>query len=251
MVTPKPRYERIGRTYSATRRTDPGIAAQLWDALGDARSVVNVGAGAGSYEPPGLEVIPIEPSQTMAAQRPPELARAIVASAEELPLPDDVADAAMAVITIHHWHDIPRGIAEMRRVARERVLILTLDGAVTRHNWLREYAPRLAELDEELPDVAWLAELMGGAESRPVLVGRDCEDLFLESTFSRPELVLDPVFRANTSGFARMDDEAEAEAAERIRRDLESGEWDRRYGHLREQETFDGGLRLLIGTASG
>jgi SAM-dependent methyltransferase len=249
VVTPKPRYERIGQTYGATRQTDPRIAVQIRRALGDARSVVNVGAGTGSYEPEDLEVIPIEPSETMAAQRSPDLARAVIAHAENLPLDDNSADAAMAIITVHHWDDIEAGIAEMRRVARKRVVILSFDVQTTTHSWIREYARRIREFDRDFPTLEELDEWMGGAEITVVPSPNDCVDVFLETLIGRPELVLDPVVRANCSGFARQDPAEEAAAVERLRADLESGEWDRRYGHLREMDEHDGGLRLLIGPA--
>ena len=155
------RYERIGTTYARTRQTEPRIAAYIEDALGDARSVVNVGAGAGSYEPEGREVIPVEPSATMAAQRPPHLPAALIAHAEDLPLADDSVDAAMAIITVHHWSDLERGIAEMRRVARDRILVLVLDPDVISKSWVRDYWPELIPFDYEMPLVADLAKLMG------------------------------------------------------------------------------------------
>jgi SAM-dependent methyltransferase len=243
------RYERIGTTYARTRQTEPRIAAYIEDALGPARSVVNVGAGAGSYEPTDREVIPVEPSETMAAQRPPHLPRALIANAERLPLGDDAADAAMAIITIHHWSDIPAGIAEMKRVARDRILILTLDPDVISRSWVRGYWPDLLAFDAEFPRTADLAALTGGAEVIAVPSPNDCVDVYIETATGRPELLLDPVVRANCSGFARMDDTAEAAGAERLREALESGEWDRRHGELRTLEEHDGGLRLLVAGA--
>jgi SAM-dependent methyltransferase len=240
------RYETIGGTYAQTRRTEPAIAAQIRAALGDSRSVVNVGAGAGSYEPDGIEVIAIEPSETMAAQRPLE-SPAIIASAEELPLADDSADAAMAVLTIHHWSDIALGLAEMRRVARDRVVVVSLEPEVMDRSWVREYAPALRAFDLELPPASEIARMIGGeCEIREVMIPARCRDVFIETSLGRPELLLDPVVRANCSGFARMDDGAEARAVERLAADLGSGEWDRRYGALREMPEFDGGLRLVL-----
>jgi SAM-dependent methyltransferase len=245
-----PRYERIGRTYAATRRTDPRIAARIWHALGDARSVVNVGAGTGSYEPPHLEVLAVEPSAVMAAQRPPEAAPVVLARAEELPLADDSFDAAMAIITIHHWTDAAAGIAEMRRVARDRIVVLTFDTRVTDRAWLRDYAPRIREFDRDFPSLEELGEWMGGAEVTAVPSPNDCVDVFMETLIGRPELVLDPVVRANCSGCARLPAAEEAALVERLRADLESGEWDRRHGHLRRMDEHDGGLRLLVGPAA-
>jgi SAM-dependent methyltransferase len=241
------RYERIGTGYAATRRTDPRIAAQLHRALGHARTVVNVGAGAGSYEPADRDVVAIEPSETMAAQRPVGLPPALNATAEALPLADDSVDAAMAVLTIHHWSDQRAGVDEMLRVARDRVVILTFDPAVVSGMWIREYAPEIIGFDREFPAIDELSEWMGGAEVELVPSRNDCEDLFLETLLGRPELVLDPVVRANTSGMARLSDEAERRAVERLEADLASGEWDRRYGHLREPGERDGGMRLVVG----
>ncbi len=240
------RYERIGTSYAATRQTEPRIAGYIEAALGNARSVVNVGAGAGSYEPAELEVVAIEPSETMAAQRPPHLPRAVIAGAESLPLADDSADAAMAIITIHHWSDLPAGIAEMRRVARDRILVLTLDPDVISKSWVRDYWPELLKFDEEFLRSADLAELMGGAEVVVVPCPTDCVDVYIETAIGRPELLLDPAVRANCSAFARMDDAAEAAGAERLREALESGEWDRRFGRLRAIPERDVGLRLLV-----
>lgn len=242
---PGQRYEAFGKGYARTRRTDPRIAAHIREALGDARSVVNVGAGSGSYEPEDMVVTAVEPSATMAAQRLPGRP-ALLAPAEKLPLADDSVDAAMAIITIHHWTDLAAGIAEMRRVARDRVVVLTLDPAVMEGAWTRRYWPDLSRMDHEFPAVADLAELMGGAAVSSVLAPADCVDIFIETVRGRPELLLDPVVRANCSGFARMDDALEAEGAERLAADLESGEWDRAHRKLREMPELDGGLRLLV-----
>ena len=240
------RYERIGAGYAATRRTDPRIAARVHAALGGARTVVNVGAGAGSYEPTDREVIAIEPSETMAAQRPSTLVPATIARAEALPLADGSVDAAMAVVTIHHWTEPRTGIEEMRRVARERVVVLTFDPEVISRAWIRDYAPRIRRFDAEMPPIAELADWMGGAEVEVIPSRNDCEDLFLETLLGRPELILDSRVRANTSAFARLPDDEEARAVERLAADLRSGEWDRRYADLRGPAERDGGMRLVV-----
>jgi SAM-dependent methyltransferase len=242
------RYDEIGRTYAERRRADPRIAAPIHAALGDARSVVNVGAGTGNYEPLDREVIAIEPSQVMAAQRPPELPRAIEASAESLPLADASVDAAMAVLTIHHWTDAEAGVRELRRVARDRIVIVTIDLEVAAQMWLfAEYVPEIAERDRsEFPAIEIVAGWLG-PESRVEIipVPRDCTDGFLLSFWSNPERVLDPQARAATSGFARLDPAVEARAIERLAADLASGAWDERHGHLRELAGYDAGLRLV------
>src|SRR3954462_1887531 len=192
-----PRYDVIGADYAKTRREDPRIAAALGAALGDARTVVNVGAGAGSYEPRDRHVIAIEPSDVMAAQRPAELAPAIRASAGALPLRDGAVDAAMAIVTIHHW-DAEReaGVRELRRVARGPVVVVTYDPRVSGRMWLvAEYVPEIAELDDRtFPVPELVAEWLGGdARVEVVPVPRDCSDWMLGSFWAHPERALDPV----------------------------------------------------------
>ena len=245
---PGQRYEAFGAGYASTRQTEPRIARHLWRALRGARTVVNIGAGSGSYEPEDIEVIAVEPSRTMASQRPAGRA-ALIAPAEELPLEDSSVDAAMAVITIHHWTDQARGIAEMRRVARGPVVVLTLDPNNMEDAWTREYWPGLLETDREFPAPETIAGWMGGARIETVPVPHDCVDLYIETLRGRPELLLDPGVRANCSGFARMDDRLEAEGVARLAADLESGEWDRAHASARAAAEFDGGLRLIVGEA--
>jgi SAM-dependent methyltransferase len=247
----EPRYEAIGRTYASTRREDPRLRERIHAALGDSRTVVNVGAGAGSYEPRDRYVIAVEPSDVMAAQRPPELAPAIRASAGSLPLRDDAVDAAMALVTIHHWDaELEGGVRELRRVARGPVVIVTYDPRESGRMWLMtDYAPEIAALDDRIfplpEDVAqWLG---GDVRIEAVPVPRDCSDWMLGSFWAHPERVLDPVARANTSGFARMDPERVDEVAERLSADLDSGAWDARHGALRALDELDVGLRLIVG----
>ncbi|MDQ3759863.1 MAG: class I SAM-dependent methyltransferase [Actinomycetota bacterium] len=248
--SPGQRYERYGTGYGRTRQTEPRIAACIRDALGGAESVVNVGAGTGSYEPADLAVVAVEPSRTMAAQRPPDRP-ALIAPAEHLPLADASVDAAMAVITIHHWTDQAKGVAEMRRVARDRVLVLTLDPVNMKDAWTRRYWPDLLEMDSEFPAPEAIAEWMGGGTISTVPVPNDCVDLYIETLRGRPELLLDPGVRANCSGFARMDDELEARGAERLAADLRTGAWGRTHGAIQTAKEYDGGLRLVVGSASG
>lgn len=247
-----PRYERIGREYARTRREDPLLARRIHAALGDARTVVNVGAGTGSYEPRDRHVIAIEPSDVMAAQRPPDLAPAIRAAADELPLRDASVDAAMAVLTIHHWdEDRERGVRELRRVARGPVVILTYDPQVGGRMWLTsDYLPEVAELDRRIfPSLELVASWLGGTTSaEPLPIPRDSPDWMLGSFWAHPERVLDPVARSATSGFARMDPTITERVVGAVERDLQSGAWDRRHGHLRELEAFDVGLRLIVNT---
>jgi SAM-dependent methyltransferase len=250
MGAEKPRYERIGHGYAARRREDPEFARRIHAALGDARTVLNVGAGAGSYEPRDRHVIAIEPSDTMAAQRPPELAPALRGSAGRLPLRDSSVDAAMAILTIHHWDsERERGVRELRRVARGPVVIVTYEAAVSNRMWLvTDYLPELAELDRRIfPPVHTVASWLGGhSEVEPLLISRDTPDWMLGAFWAHPERVLDPQARAVTSGFARLGEATGERVAGALRRDLESGEWDRRHGELRTLPAYDGGLRLLV-----
>jgi SAM-dependent methyltransferase len=244
------RYEAIGRSYAGTRREDPRIAQRIHTALGDARSVVNVGAGTGSYEPADRHVIAIEPSDVMAGQRPPQRVPAIRAAADELPLRDDSVDAAMAILTLHHWDSAQeRGVRELRRVARERVVILTYDARVSGRMWLMtDYLPEVAHLDHDIfPTTETLAGWLGGeVDAQPLLLPRDTSDWMLGSFWAHPERVLDAQARANTSGFARMPREIVERVVGALRRDLEDGSWDARHGRLRELEEYDVGLRLVV-----
>ena len=248
-----PLYDEIGVGYTAHRRPDPRIERAILGALGDARSVVNVGAGAGSYEPRDREVIPIEPSEVMRAQRPPGAPPAIDATAEDLPLADDCADAALAVFSDHHWTDRPRGLREMRRVARKRVVLFTFDSSLADLFWLnRDYLPgfkRLIAVPYRRPGVweASLREALGDrVEIVAVPVPHDCRDGFLGAYWRRPEAYLDPTVRANISVFAKVDAAEVAAAVERLRGDLESGRWAERHADLLELEELDLGYRLVV-----
>jgi SAM-dependent methyltransferase len=246
------RYDRIGRGYALTRRADPRLERIIHDALGDARSVVNVGAGAGSYEPRDRYVIAVEPSDVMAVQRDPDSVPAIRAGAGELPLRDQSVDAAMAVLTIHHWDgEQERGVREMRRVARQAVVVLTYDAAVSGQMWLMaEYLPEVAELDRRIfPSVELLSTWLGGSTRVvPVPISRHTPDWMLGSFWAHPERILDAKARNATSGFARMDPQVVDRVVEAVACDLRSGAWDARHGHLRQLEEFDAGLRLIVNT---
>lgn len=240
-------YDTIGGTYATTRRPDPRIAALVGSALGDARSVVNVGAGAGSYEPRHT-VLAIEPSSTMISQRPANAALVVQARAEALPLAEDAADAAMALLTVHHWTDLAAGVAELRRVSRRRIVVLTWDQPVFRRFWLvSEYLPEAAAFDDarSVP-VDRLAELLGGARIEPVPVPHDCTDGFAAAYWRRPAAYLDPVVRAGTSILAQTGDDVLQPGLGKLAADLRSGRWSQRHADLLEREDFDAGYRLLI-----
>jgi SAM-dependent methyltransferase len=247
MDLPRVDYDTHGRTYTRHRRPDPRIAARIRAALGDARTVVNVGAGAGSYEPDDLEVTAVEPSAVMRAQRPAGAAPAIDARAEELPFPDDHFDAAMACITVHHWDPPEEGLAEMRRVARGPVVVFTLD-LESLPEWQKEHMREGLEIERpRFPTIDRIERALGGrTRVERIATPGDCEDGFFEAYWRRPEAWLDPTVRASQSVWALLPDGLEERIVERLRVELESGEWDARYGHLRAQESFDGSLRLVI-----
>jgi SAM-dependent methyltransferase len=239
-------YDRIGLTYRRTRRTDPRLMAAIHDALGGARTVVNVGAGSGSYEPAGT-VAAIEPSRVMIAQRPFGAAPAIQASAERLPLPDDYADAAMALWTVHHWDDPAAGIEELKRVAR-RVVIVAWDEEVTRRFWLvREYLPQVAEYDDaRAPLLTEILDMLGGEpEVRPLPVPHDCRDGFLGAFWRRPGRYLDPAVRAGISTLAALEHTL-ADGLARLADDLASGAWAARHADLLGRQELDIGYRVVI-----
>ncbi len=244
------RYDRIGRTYTATRGTEPRIAARIWGALGDARTVVNVGAGTGSYEPPDRDVTAVEPSAVMIAQRPPGAAPAVQASAEALPFDDASFDAAMAVLTLHHWSDFRAGCAELRRVARDRVVVFSWDPIFVGRMWLGpEYFPEhMGEDVIGFPSLAEQAAALGDAEVEVVSVPWDCRDGFMSAFWRRPGAYLDPAVRAGISTLAKRNEDELAEGLARLRADLDSGAWARRHADLLERDELDLGYRLLVGS---
>ena len=244
-------YDEIGRGYQTRRRPDPRIARAIRAALGDAASVVNVGAGAGSYEPADLRVVAVEPSREMIGQRSPGAAPAVQAAAEALPFPVDAFDAALAVLTLHHWRDRAAGLAELRRVSRRRVVILNWDPVGRDAFWLtREYLPAVVELDAMLfPTVAELEAALGPVRAAPVPVPHDCVDGFLGAYWRRPEAYLDAGIRSAMSTFVRLAPAAAASVTAGLTRladDLATGRWEARFGHLRAQAEADLGYRLVV-----
>lgn len=244
---PRVDYERHGTTYSRHRRPDPRIAAAIERALGDARTVLNVGAGTGSYEPAGRWVLAVEPSATMRAQRALDAPPAISARAEELPFDDDAVDATMAMVTIHHWEPPEAGLAELSRVARRRVVVLTFDLA---HlvAWQRDFLDEGLKIEcPRFPSLDAIAAALGGevrVETLPTPA--DCVDGFFEAFWNRPEALLDPEVRSAQSMWALLPGQAEERIVTRLRTALESGAWDAEHGHLRRQSSFDGSLRMVV-----
>jgi len=240
-------YDRIGRTYTTTRRPDPRIAAAIWYALGDSEIVLNVGAGSGSYEPVDRTVVAVEPSSRMIGQRVDRTAPAVQAAAEALPFRRKTFDAAMAVLTVHHWADWRRGVDEMRRVAH-RLVFFTIDTAALDDFWLTgAYFPQIVDLDRErCPTLAEFVNHLGRCTVEHVPIPHDCVDGFLASFWRRPEAYLDSQVRAGISGFAMLAEAAVANGVTRLKADLESGAWEERFGRLRSLETLDICYRLVV-----
>jgi SAM-dependent methyltransferase len=247
MAADRPLYEEIGRSYSRTRREDPRVAAEITSSLGRAGSVVNVGAGTGSYEPRDRVVVAVEPSPEMVRQRQGRTRRVVRGVAEALPFPDGAFDAAMAVLTIHHWADPSAGLSEMARVAHRQVVFF-FEPLRTHDFWALDYFPEALDLpsEQDPPGEAAIRRVLRVREVRPVLVPHDCRDGFGAAFWARPEAYLDPEVQAGMSWLALLAPEARRRGAERLAADLASGAWDRRHGHLRHLQTYDGGYRLAL-----
>ncbi|MEV7541178.1 class I SAM-dependent methyltransferase [Streptomyces sp. NPDC089915] len=243
-----PVYDRIGVGYSSIRRPDHRWAAQIEASLGDARTVLNLGAGTGAYEPEGRTLVAVEPSLEMRAQRGPLAAPCVVASAERLPFDDQSFDAVMAVLTVHHWTDLEAGIAELQRVAR-RFSIVTYDMDVQRNFWFtRDYVPEIAEAEcSRVPSLERLTKLLGPCEVAELPVWHDFTDGFMTAFWRRPQAYLDPATRRACSAFALTDERAVDRGVTRLRDDLDSGAWHRRYADLATRDHIDAGFRLLTG----
>ena len=239
-----PKYDIIGVDYANLRKPDPRIEFAIWETLGKAQSVLNVGAGTGSYEPGHLDVMALEPSGQMIAQRSETSAPCIQGVAENLPFGDDTFDAAMGVLTIHHWSDAKGGLSEMARVSRGPLVLLTFDASLKTF-WLLDYFPALATLDDGvMPVMEIYGEVWGDVDVRVVPIPADCSDGFLAAYWRRPEAYLDPRLRAAMSSFWAIDGVDEGVA--QLEADLESGAWEEKYGHLRRLEELDCGYRLVV-----
>ena len=245
MTGMNPVYDVIGRGYARHRRPDPRIAAHISRALGEARSIVNVGAGTGSYEPRDRMVVAVEPSKEMISQRPEAAAPVVRGSAEQLPFGDDEFDAALAVLTIHHWRDLEAGLREMKRVARQRIVILTWDPDSDPFWLTRDYFPDLLRIDRSIfPSIHKLGSVLGSSDVCTVPVPHDCTDGFLGAYWRRPEAYLDPRVRQAISTFARLDDVDTR--LDMLRRDIDAGVWLRRNGDLLGRDELDVGYRLVV-----
>jgi len=240
-------YDRLGTGYAAVRRPDARIAAQLRAALGSVGPVVNVGAGAGSYEPSDLPVIAVEPSSVMLRQRPQGAAPAVRAVAERLPFRDGTFAAGMAVFTVHHWSHLERGLAEIRRVVRGPIAVMTWDREVFGSFWMAaEYVPASLRLDRQLPKPEEIAGLLGSGTVAVVPVPHDCTDGFYAAYWRRPEAYLDPTVRGAISGLARLDCDLVQSGLDRLAQDLSTGAWYRRHADLLDRDSYDAGYRLVV-----
>jgi SAM-dependent methyltransferase len=241
-------YAPVAGVYATRRRADPVIAEQLHEALGPARTVINVGAGTGSYEPTDRYVVAVEPSAEMRARRPAELPPAVDARAEALPFDDGAFDAALAVLTVHHWPDLAGGLRELRRVSAGTVVIMTADPHALGRLWLADYAPEFHEVElRRYPALDEIERLLGGGlDVRPLRIPLDCTDGFADAFYGRPELMLDRDTRRAQSAWGFVTDEAQERFERRLSADLASGAWDARHGELRAQAEFEGSMRILV-----
>ena len=243
------RYDSIGFGYSQCRREDPVLYEKIISALGSSQTVVNVGAGAGSYEPRDRTVLAVEPSEVMARQRSPDKLPAIKGTADRLPFHDQSMDACMTILSLHHWHPNQKaGVHEMRRVARDRIVIVTIDPRISAQMWLMaDYLHEVADLDHQIfPLPETICEWLGHAtEIEVVPTSRDTVDWSLVSFWAHPERVLDPAARAATSGFARQSRAVIDRVVSHVERDLKSGLWDEKHGYLRGLNAYDAGMRVI------
>lgn len=242
-------YDRLGQMYSGYRQTDPRIAEYVNNALGNAKTVLNVGAGAGSYEPNDRYVIAVEPSIVMRKQRMDNnKIPAIDAKGDNLPFDDNSFDATMAMITIHHWSDIDKGLKELRRVTKDQVIIMTFDPNELDNFWNVNYFPELIEVEKaRYPTIEYIKKSLGGlCEVVPIPIPLDCVDGFQEAFYGRPEAFLKKEVRLSQSAWGFLSEEVQNRLVTKLENDLNSGEWDRKYGHFRLEPTFTCALRLVI-----
>jgi SAM-dependent methyltransferase len=247
-------YDAIGGGYGSARREDPRLARVIWGALGDADSVLNVGAGTGNYEPrDGRRVVAVEPSAVMRAQRPRGAAPCVAAGAEALPFDDDAFAVVMTVISDHHWSDWATGLRECARVGR-RVVLLNWDNAEVDRFWLTtDYVPEFKWYASRGPSLAERARrcLAPDATLTPVPIPWDVEDAFFHAYWRRPAAYLDPEVRAATSVWRKLPEDVEPRAVRALRADLESGAWAERHSDIMSLDALDVGARLVVAETEG
>ncbi|MFC4619480.1 class I SAM-dependent methyltransferase [Camelliibacillus cellulosilyticus] len=246
-------YDKHGQKYSWHRRTDPRIAEYVYQALGSAQTVLNVGAGAGSYEPEDRYVAAVEPSSVMRSQRQQAgKVPAVIGTADALPFDDDAFDASMAMVTVHHWSDINKGLHELRRVTRGQVLIMTFDPDALDDFWNADYFPELIEVERSrYPKIAAITEALGGTcDVQKIPVPLDCVDGFQEAFYGRPEAFLEKEVRSAQSAWGFLSEGLEEKLVKRLADDLVSGVWDKKYGDYRTKPHFTCALRLIIASRS-
>jgi SAM-dependent methyltransferase len=238
-------YEIVGKHYSSLRQPDPRIARAIHSELDDAQSIVNIGAGTGSYEPFDKQITAVEPSETMIAQRIDRANTEVYrASAENLPFEPDSFDTALAILTIHHWNNWQKGLQEALRVTRDKIVLLTWIG-MPEGFWLFDYFPEIEHIDKDLfPSVEQISTVLGSVDVKTVPIPSDCTDGFLCAYWSRPESFLDSRIRSAISTFSRINNVEEG--VQKLSMDLENGEWHRKYGYLKELPDFDFGYRLIV-----
>jgi SAM-dependent methyltransferase len=242
-------YDTHGQKYSGQRKTDPRIAAYIHNELGDSKTVLNIGAGAGSYEPEDKYVIAVEPSIAMRTQR---IANgkipAINAKADSLPFDNKSFDASMAMVTVHHWPDLEKGIDEIRRVTRNKIVVMSFDPDALDDFWNVNYFPELIEIERKrYPSIDRLQKALGGnSEIIKIPIPLDCVDGFQEAYYGRPEAFLEKEVRMAQSAWGFLPPELEEKYLHNLRNDLQSGAWDKKFGHFRTQPTFTGALRLIV-----
>lgn len=242
-------YDKHGQTYSGHRKTDPRIAEYVYTALSSAQTVLNIGAGSGSYEPVDKYVIAVEPSSTMRTQRKAaKKVPAVIGKADSLPFDAQAFDASMAMVTVHHWPDMRAGLQELRRVTAGQVVIMTFDPEALDHFWNAHYFPELIEVEKaRYPTIEFITEALGGkCTVLPIPIPLDCVDGFQEAFYGRPEAFLEQDVRMSQSAWGFLPEGLEALLVKRLSDDLESGEWDRKFGKYRTQPSFTCALRLII-----
>ena len=243
-------YDTHGQRYNLQRRTDPRIAILVHQALGASRTILNVGAGAGSYEPEDRYILAIEPSVVMRAQRPAHLAPAIHGIAESLPLDDLSIDASMALVTVHQWSNLGQGLNELCRVTRGPIVILTFDQETLDHYWLADYIPELIDVERNrYPPIKTICDsLRGTVDVHAVPIPIDCLDGFTEAFYARPERFLDLNVRRAQSAWGFVEEQVQERFTRTLAQDLQSGVWDERYGNWRKKPFYEGSLRLIVST---